>query len=83
MLHGSRFGLVEFVGEDEKKQQVPPLRYAPVGMTILFRIRVVPKRLFGMGVTGRSLYSVKLRSKHFHDESVNCRSLDYARDDKV
>jgi hypothetical protein len=36
--------------ENEKKQQVPPLRYAPVGMTILFGVGVsVPKHLFGMG----------------------------------
>ena len=26
--------------ENEKKQQVPPLRYAPVGMTLLFGTRM-------------------------------------------
>jgi hypothetical protein len=35
----------------EKKQQVPPLRYAPVGMTILFGVCTpVPKHLFGVGL---------------------------------
>jgi hypothetical protein len=35
---GKKEGALESV-RTEKKQQVPPLRCAPVGMTLLFRVR--------------------------------------------
>jgi hypothetical protein len=42
-------GTTSSLRENKAEQQVPPLRYAPVGMTILFGIGMsLPERLFGI-----------------------------------